>query len=545
MTDPWLEPYPNSTLNFTAVMGTSTEKISIPQKELGSKQSVRTALLSRGIAIHSKETTKVEEFFMSWIQHLQKNKQFIVKPAPFGWVPLPNGDIEGFVFGGEKFTPAGTSSPSTADPMLQGQYKPTGKPNHWIKAAQLVTSQGRPALDAVIASAFAGPLVRFTGEPGCILSVYSQESGIGKTTALKIAQSVWGDPIKAMQGLTDTPLSVVRKLGQLSNLPVYWDELKSEEQHRKFVSLVFELTGRKEKTRLTQTATFRSSGSWQTMLISASNAPIADEVQAQTKDTQAGMYRVFEYEIAPSNGQGQIDQADASIIVSKLDHNYGQIGLDYSQWLGTYHKKVQEEVEEYYKNIGGEMNFATEERYWRVMVTTLMMGAKYANQLGFTQIDEPALKTFLAGAVVSLRTSQSSTTVNTKSAVNVENILAQYLNQMRADNTILTNIIYRGKGAPKKNTVKVLTDLTRLKRIFVHMAVDDKILRLARTNFHEWLDKHGHSPSMFQRNLADKFGAKEERGSLGAGTGRSNAQEYLIEIDISNTTLMALLDGVQ
>jgi hypothetical protein len=545
MTKPWLQPTPEYTLNFTTTteVGSSTQ-ISIATSICSSKQTLRGALLARGLAVTENETKKISDFFMSWIQHLQKNKANIVSSAPFGWALQANGDIEGFIFGGQKFTPAGALGASCPDPVLQRQYKPTGKRDHWIRAAQLITSQGRPALDAIIASAFAGPLIKFTGESGAVMSVWSQESGIGKTSALKVAQAVWGDPVRAMQGLSDTELSVTKKMGALANLPVYWDELKSEDQHKKFVKLAFDLTSRKERTRLRQDASFRESGSWQTMLISASNAPIADYVAQMAKQTLAGMYRTFEYEIAPSNGQGQIDQADASKIIAKVDNHYGQIGLEYALFLGSNHAKVEQEVEDVYKQVGIEMQTANEERFWRVMVATLLQGAMYANMLGYTEINLPALKVFLIGVVNSMRTSQSSTPVDMRSKSNVSNVLAQYINQMRSKNTIMTNVIHRAVGKPKKDAIKILCDMAKLDAVYVHIGVDDKNLRISKTHFHNWLEKNGYSQFVLNKALALEFGAKEEKGRLGAGTGRANPQEYLIEIDLSKTTHINFLDEV-
>lgn len=163
---------------------------------------------------------------------------------------------------------------------------------------------------------------------------------------------------------------------------------------------------------------------------------------------KVGLYRIFEYEIAPSNGQGQIDQADASIVVAKLDHNYGQIGLAYAEWLGVNHKRVQEEVEDYTKAIGVEIKTTNEERFWRVMVGTLLMGARYANLLGFTEIDEDALKAFLISVAYKMRTAQSSTPVNMKNTTSISNVFQQCWNEDRARNTLWTSTVFRKAGRP-------------------------------------------------------------------------------------------------
>jgi len=116
------------------------------------------------------------DFFVSWVQKLQAMKASVAS-APFGWQDK-NGQTEGFIFGGQLWTPNGNSPSATANPVINQQYKPKGSDAYWLDAVKLVTSQGRPDLEAIVASAFAAPLVMFTGHLGMLMSAYSKESGI-------------------------------------------------------------------------------------------------------------------------------------------------------------------------------------------------------------------------------------------------------------------------------------------------------------------------------------------------------------------------------
>jgi hypothetical protein len=479
---------------------------------------------------------------VAWVEHLQKNKSMVVSSAPFGW-SLTGGKPEGFIFGGSIWTPTGDRTAAVPDVVIERQYRPEGDIAPWANAAALITSQGRPALDAIIASAFAAPLIKFTREPGVLMSVYSQESGIGKTTAMKIAQAVWGDPVRAMQGLSDTENSVMQKVGQLRALPVYWDELKTEEDTKRFVKIVFNLTSRREKSRSSQSGALRESGVWQTMLISASNDSITDVVVGQTKQTLAGFYRVFEYAVpSGKGGKGQINQADASQLVGKLDDNYGMVGLEYAKFLGKNHVVVEREVEAYYKAIGDEVKTDNEERFWRVMIATLLMGAKYSNQLKFTTIDIPALKTFLIGVITDMRANIKAQPVDMDKADNVSNVLAQFLNAMRARHTLRTNVIHTKAGKPAKDAVKVISDASRLDTIYVHLGVDDKLLRMSSTFLSTWLAEHGYSRFLFTKSLEKTFGATTIKGRIGAGTLYAGATEYLLQIPLAGTTHANFID---
>jgi hypothetical protein len=538
-----IQPTPIYTLLFSTVTEVGrVNRISLPTKEIATSDGLKRALWGQGLPLKDQEAKSVKDFIVSWLEHLQKNKSMVVSSAPFGW-SLTGGKPEGFIFGGSVWTPTGDRTSAVPDIVIERQYRPEGELQPWVDAAALITSQGRPGLDAIIASAFAAPLIKFTREPGVLMSVYSQESGIGKTTSMKIAQAVWGDPIRAMQGLSDTQNSVMHKVGQLRALPVYWDELKTEEDTKRFVKIVFDLTSRKEKSRSQQSGQLRESGVWQTMLISASNDSITDVVVGQTKQTLAGFYRVFEYAVkSGKGGKGQINQADASQVVGKLDDNYGMVGLEYAKFLGKNHAKVEKECEAFYRAIGDELKTDNEERFWRVMIATLLMGAKYANDLKFTTIDIPGLKAFLIGVIADMRVNIATQPVDMDKADNVSNVLAQFLNAMRARHTLRTNKIHRAAGKPASGAIKVISDASKLDTIYVHIGVEDKILRMSSTFLSSWLTDHGYSRFLFTKSLEKTFGAVSIKGRIGSGTLYAGAAEYLIEIPLAGTTHANFID---
>lgn len=537
MYEPHLQRDPLWTLIFKTVTEVGkVAQVALPLKEVATKDGLKKALWNQGLPLRDYETKEVVEFIVSWIEKLQKNKASVISSAPFGWEP------NGFIYGGQLWTPSGAYASSNPDPVIARQYAPHGKKEPWVRAAKLITSQGRPALDAIVASAFAAPLVKFTREPGVLLSTYSPQSGVGKTTALRIAQAVWGDPVRAMQGLDDTQNSVAGKIGQLQSLPVYWDELKSDDDAKRFVNLVFKMTGRKDKARMNASASQKEVATWQTMLISASNDSIMDHVVQRTKQTLAGFYRVFEYQVQPSTGKGQIDQADASQIVGEVDENYGVVGLEYAQFLGSNHNTIKAETEAFYKQIGVELATKNEERFWRVMVATLLLGATYANRLGFTTFDLDALKRFLFDTISTLRNDKGKQSSDMDDKINVSNILAQYLNEQRARHTIRTNKIHNGRGRPVPGNIKVLNDASRLDAIRVHVGIEDKLLRMSSTHMAQWLHDKGYSRHLFMKSLMADFRAKQIQARIATGTEFAGAQEHLLEIDLNSAKYANFLD---
>jgi hypothetical protein len=542
MTSPWLQKSP-WILHFTAITDTDGPvQLAIPTETCASKDTFLKWCHSNGLMLNDAQAKNTRIFFMSWIETLQKTKDAVVSSAPFGWsVSRNTGRLEGFVYGGVVWTPADSRPAANPDPVTAQQYMPRGEMEPWVAAAKMVTSQHRPELDAILAASFGAPLVRFTGESGLLMSVYSLESGIGKSTVLKVGQAVWGDPVRAMQGLADTQNAVLNKIGEIRSLPLFWDELKTEEDTRKFVNLAFQLSAGKEKSRLTQNAVQRNPGSWQTMLISASNDSLLDRITAATKATTAGLYRVFEYEVTPGTA-GQIAPADAARTIGKLSDNYGQVGLAYARFLGANFTRVDEEVGDFLKALSTEVNSQPDERFWIALSTCVCMGARYANQLGFTTIDEDALRAFVISVLGKMRAERSSQPVDMKNPINVSNMLQQFLNAMRARHTIFTNRIHLGQGKPAPQSVRILGDSARLEGIYVQVGVEDKLLRFSSTYFHEWLRQREYPQKVLREALERLFGTEKVKARIAAGTRWSGVQEYLYQIHLAGTPLADFLD---
>ena len=541
MIEPWLQKTPVWELHFTTVTD-RRQQVAVPCSCFGA-QDMRKILGEQGFVIRSNEVKAVGEFFVSWYETLKKQKNAVVSTSPYGW-NVKNGKVDGFVYDARVFDGTGEDRPAPlSDPVIATQYEPVGEPDPWYEAARLITSQGRPALDAILASAFAAPLVQPTGHRGYQISFYSEESGIGKSTALSVAQAVWGDPVRAMQGLTDTTNSVLNKIGTLQSLPLYWDELKTEEDTKRFVNIVFQMTMGKEKSRMTARVQQKAIGSWQTILVSASNESLLDYVVGRTKATTAGLYRVFEVVVPPPVGEvGQIAASDAQRLIAKLNHNYGQVGVKYAEFLGANYPRIYQEVGDYLKELNEEVKAGRDERFWTGILACLLMGARYANELGFVNIDEARLKKFLLGVLEEMRGERTSQPVDMSNPMNVANVLAQYLNAMRARHTLVTNRIHIVQGKPPPGAIKVVTDASRLDAIHVHIGKEDKLLRISSTHLSEWLAGVGYSRHQFTRSLEAQFGVKTVRGRLGSGTDYAGVTEYLLELNLAGSALLNFID---
>jgi hypothetical protein len=541
MDDPWLQDNP-WTLHFTSRTSTGRKaNVSVALEQIATKDGCVKVFAKQGLMLPESRVKLVREFLVSWIQKLQENKEAVVSSTPFGW-SVVNGKIEGFTYGGTVLMKGGAERQAAIpDPVIESQYMPRGELTPWVEAAKVVTDQKRPALEAILAVAFGGPLVRFTGEPGALLHAYSPESGIGKTTVMRIAQAVWGDPYRAMQSLNDTTNSVLNKIGMLRELPIFWDEIKSEEDTKRFALLAFQLTEGREKLRMGRDLTIREAGSWQTILCSASNASVLDAVTANTKGTNAGIYRVIEFKVPPG---GRVADASVARRVQLLRDNFGHPGLVYAKYLGENYEQVAKEVATFQDKITRLLQGQQDERFWFVLITCVVMGAHYANKLGLTEFDIPTLRDHMINSLKVMRGEiKDSTHVDLTKAESVVTVLAQYLTAMDARHTLRTNRVNVSRGKPAVGVFKIESDCARLDGIYVQIGREDGIMRISSTHFSNWCEEHGYSRNAMIKTLREHYGVKYTNGVLGSGTERSKkVVEYLLEVDTNAAAFKGLFE---
>lgn len=517
--------------------GTRTVRVS-PDMYADTRKFV-TEFAKAGVMLEDTGATiRAKKFVMAWNKVLQGTKDRWVQNHGYGWVTA-DGEYTGFSYDDRAFMSNGEEKSTTiVDRKLADVYTPAGRLEKWVHAAKLITDQKRPGLDAILASAFASPLIEHAVVEGAVLSVYSQESGIGKSTALKVAQAVWGHGKMAMQQLDDTANSALKKLGILRHLPMMWDELKTEDDFAKFVRLVFQVASGLEKSRLNSNADFRARGSWATLVVVASNDSLTPKIEEAQRTSLAGQLRCFEYELRPAlpGSPGQISLVDMGSAVNALHLNYGHAGLTYARFLGRSAKRVASEVQAQEKRIIADLSLAQEVRFYASTVATLIQGAIYANELGLTEIDVDTMREFLYDATRALLAAQANSSANMANHENLQSVLAGFLKDMKQRHTIITDVMFVHKGTNTVNpTVKFVGN--NFDKCAVHISAlpttgHTPRMRISERDLRNWLAKNAEAVTV--RKLCMAFGGKRSTASLAAGTPYGCPNENVWEFDLTD-----------
>lgn len=512
--------------------GGEVKKMEVPSSFLGNANRLREFAAESGMILIRNEAMEFIVFMGTWIEQLQRNRRETKVTEQLGWVIERNEETEeeavtGFSCGSRTFMRDGTEEGGVRvkreyEPIAK-HYEPKGSYKVWQEVASFITKQNYPAFTAVLSTAFAAPLIRFTGEQGALISLYSSESGVGKSSAMKIAQSVWGSPVHGINSVNDTRNSVTRKIGFINNLPAYWDELRGEGTMDEFCELAFQITQGKEKSRLDSSARLRTSVAWNTMMVAASNDSVFDALGSKYKSTDAGMARVFEIVVMPV--AAEISPSEIASMVDRLQLNYGHAGREYAKYIANNYNEVEKIYLTWAKYCDAKFKRKAVERFWFAAMTTMLTGATVAGKAGIVDIDVKKLATYL-GKVLSQLRHRTSHTVDANSAME---LVAQY-EQAHQDRILTVKSFPAPRVTAANYEPEIVGQLPHSGKIIIWRSLDDAAIRFSRTDFSRWLLSRDESPGSVITKLKRDHKAVETKSSLALGTKLSLPRMQVLEV---------------
>lgn len=465
-----------------------------------------------GIIVKGSQTI-AKNFAMAWVTHLQNRKR-MTTPQGFGWY----GD--GFVFGDDIYTPAGPQSTYRGN-TIDDKYQRIGELQPWLDAMQLI--YGNAPLEIIVASSFAAPLVELACDNSLVLSLYSHQSGFGKSTAMKLAQAVWGHPRTGMSMYGDTVNATMKKITDLKNLPILWDELKTKEQTDEIVGIVFGATQGRSKARLSRSSDSMPIGMATTMFVVASNHGIINAVARHTEGTDSGGLRVFEIEAQPIVNK----VPDHEALVIPLNENYGVAGAIFIDFIVKNKAAIKQVSDAISEQLQQACRFETKERFWKNAMVTVLTGANVANASGLTRFDITAMQAYLYEALRNMRMNTLTQSYTLAGPNAGEGVLAEMMADLRARNMINTNIVPVPQlGRPNNVVMDDVIDLQRAGDIWFQHGVDDGRILCRVRAFVSWLVKRKYDPDQVLKLLKQDYVIYVRKASIGAGIALLKAVDH-------------------
>jgi hypothetical protein len=541
----WVEPNcQDYHFNFlTNEEGTKEKAIILPFTSAYSDDKLKLTLAAHGLPLprYNRET---REFFVAYQEMLRSRAGGIVRDEPIGWT-MTNGEFAGFSYDGQFFSPnVHHVVPKLKGALLQN-YTPMGSSQPWLELSQIITEQHRPALNILLLTGFASPLVAMTGHSGIILGGYSPETGIGKSTCMETTTSIWGHPINSRCGLNDTINMAVNKAGQIKHLPLVWDEVKTRQQFSNLTNIVFQMTEGREKGRLDRNAVTKDMKDFQTLLVYAANASVIEAILESTKGTSAGYVRDFEFRVPDTTSKSNHTIIEVQNLINKLKTNHGMIGLAYAKYLGENGKTIHSDVVELQKALEAKFNATNDERFWLSGMAVILSAAKIAKEQKWVDVDAVELYKFLHQEFHRMRNKKAKAPTDYTQERGIVWLLSQYLSEKRSANMVIINkFIEKGRG--KIGEVEVEGRGTSkdnlLRQIDVVIARETKTLKFTDSSWLHFCKARDIPTELTRLGLKDILGAAKVSGRITAGTGYPCGPEPCWVLNLTGTQFEGMFE---
>lgn len=294
-----------------------------------------TSLASQGISVTSNSASALVDYLND-----MENLNYDIIPEQksigrLGYVP------------GEGFSPYVDGLVFDGDASFSNLYKmvsSAGSQAEWYKTALECRKQSVTAR-IMLAAAFASPLLSVVGSLPFFVHLWGEASGTGKTVALMLAASVWGNPALGsyVQTFNGTQVGQERTAAFLNHLPVCLDELQlTKDAKGRSTFDVYQLAQGVGRSRGKRSGGVEMTATWSCCFLTTGETPITN-----SSSGSGAINRVIDIECNDKNAKVI---HDGQRISSILKRNYGWAGRTFVERLYAADENLEIVREIYQEN---------------------------------------------------------------------------------------------------------------------------------------------------------------------------------------------------
>jgi hypothetical protein len=397
-------------------------EFSMPATDVMSTDKLRDTLGYHGVYGPKKQMESIMSYIISSAKNLQHSTEVEIMRTQFGWADKDSK----FIIGEQEVSAdkVSYSPPSTATGSLSEWLKPVGDYDAWKKTAQIYNQPGFEPHAFGFFTAFGAPLLKHLNLKGAIINLINNTSGTGKSTVLKMCNSVWGHPEELMLQWKDTMNSMIHRLGVMNNLPVTIDEItKLSGDH--FSDLAYSISQGRGKNRMKQheNAERANVTKWGTMALCSSNASFYDKLSSLKATPDGEFMRLLEYRIDLT---GNLTKEEADTIFNRLYDNYGHAGVEYAQYLVGNLEEALDSVMQIQQKLDKAIGLTSRERFWSAIIACNITGALIAKQLGIINFDVKRVFDWIVKEVKVMRHE-----IKAPAAISTASVINEFMNEHR------------------------------------------------------------------------------------------------------------------
>lgn len=300
-------------------------EIMIPRSTIASKSKI-VDLANVGINVTSENAKWLVQFLSDVEYYNQDIIRLGKSTSKLGWTPdgsfLPF-DTSEFQFDAfEKFA------------TLVKAITEHGDEDKWYALAKKVRKSGRIEPNIYLIASLASPLLKPLNLLPFFVNLWT-DTGRGKTVALMLAASVWGNPSEG-QYLTDptsTKVAFEQRCQVLNNLPLMIDDLSKMNSGNldEFVNMIYFLCGGKGKDRSDISLGLTSSSTWKNIILTNMERPLANETMRG-----GAINRILDIECEEGSFFMEGRRDKGKDVVELVKGNYGFAGRHFVDAIKMY-----------------------------------------------------------------------------------------------------------------------------------------------------------------------------------------------------------------
>jgi hypothetical protein len=450
------------------------KEFALPVVDLLTTDKLREKLAWFGVVALKKQMENIMAYIVRSVKEMQYKQGAEIMRTQFGWTEKN----KSFIIGEKEITAQGDkySPPSSYTADLSDWFNPVGDFEEWKSVINKYDMPGFEPHAFGFFTAFGAPLMKHLHLKGAIINMINNESGTGKTTAIKAMHSVYGHPEELMLIERDTMAVRLHRLGVMNNIGLGCDEITKmkPDDCSDFAYAVSQGRGR-GRMNSNSNSERKNFAKWQTMLLCSSNASIVDKLKSLKSTPDGELMRVIEYQIPETK---LITKEEADEIYPKLYTNYGHAGHIYIRDLVENLEERILEVKELQRIIDKQIGFTGRERFWSGVAACNIAGALFAKRLGIHDIDVGRVLKWVVAEFGQMRT-EIKPPVTTHSSV-----IGEYWSEHRR-NTLVIN-----DQADKRTGVEMLPILEPQGELIIRMEPDTQKLFIISKKLRAWCAEH-------------------------------------------------------
>ena len=484
-------------------------EFTLPLTVANSREEFRKEMAKNGVAVSKMD--EIMKYTTTWVNELQANSVADEAHKQFGWT---DDDCTSFILGNQEifkdrveFNP-----PSNQTVGLFPTFEPRGTLEKWKETINFYNHDGFEVHQFVVGSSFGSILMHLSPVKCAALHLHSKESGVGKTTAMAAAVSVWGRPDELILDEQDTHNIKMHRGEIYHNLPLYLDEL-TEAKPAELSNLAYQLTGGKQRGRMASggNAERYRGEAWKLLAVTTGNTSIIERVSMAKAMPKAEAQRILEVKVERIFDEVK-DKKIQDDFLADVEGNYGHAGKVYTQHVMNNLDGIRKLLEEIREKVDTQAALTSENRFWSAFVTSTMAGLVLAKRAGLIEYD---IGKIFKWAIAMLKSNKHYVSAMN---VSVEEILNDYIHEHWSNVLWIKSTDDLRKQNNNGLDSLVVPDALPRGQLVARYETDLKKAYLVPKPLRMWCGEQQINYSAFLQDLQTKMGATKTKMRLSKGT---------------------------